>query len=69
MELIYKLMIYDFNHYLMAGHGRAYIIAKEEPKKYREQIMEICRHDYTFDIQCEGSRAWLTRSTKLSRGV
>ncbi|MBR1797747.1 MAG: hypothetical protein IJ757_07035 [Clostridiales bacterium] len=53
----------------MAGHGRAYIIAKEEPKKYREQIMEICRHDYTFDIQCEGSRAWLTRSTKLSRGV
>ena len=53
-------MLYDFEHYLKAGHGRAYIIAKEAPEKYRDAIMSACRKDYTFDIQCEGSRAFLT---------
>ena len=31
---------YDFEHYLMAGHGRAYMIAKADPEKYRQKIME-----------------------------
>ena len=51
---------FDFEHYLRAGHGRAYLMAKEDPEKYREAIMNACRKDYTFDIQCEGSRAFLT---------
>ena len=51
---------YDFNHYLLAGHGRAYIISKENPELYRDRIMSACRKDYTFDMQCEGSRAFLT---------
>ena len=50
----------DFEHYLKAGHGRAYLIAKENPEKYREAILNACRKDYTFDMQCEGSRAFLT---------
>ena len=51
---------YDFNHYLLAGHGRAYIIAKENPERYRDRIMSACRKDYAFDMQCEGSRAFHT---------
>ena len=51
---------YDFNHYLLAGHGRAYIIAKENPERYRDRIISACRKDYAFDMQCEGSRAFHT---------
>lgn len=53
-------MEYGFEHYLLAGHGRAYLIAKQDPEKYRDRILEACRKDYTFDMQCEGSRAFLT---------
>ena len=53
-------MQFDFEHYLKAGHGRAYLIAKEDPGKYREAILKACSKDYTFDMQCEGSRAFLT---------
>ena len=53
-------MQFDFEHYLKAGHGRAYLIAKENPGKYRDAILNACRKDYTFDMQCEGSRAFLT---------
>ena len=53
-------MEYGFEHYLKAGHGRAYLIAKGDPEKYREKILEACRKDYAFDMQCEGSRAFLT---------
>lgn len=53
-------MEYGFEHYLKAGHGRAYLIAKKDPEKYRKKILEACRKDYAFDMQCEGSRAFLT---------
>ena len=53
-------MNYDFEHYLMAGHGRAYVIAKADPERYRDRIMAACRKDYTYDMQSEGSRAFLT---------
>ena len=53
-------MEYDFEHYLMAGHGRAYVIAKADPERYRDRIMAACRNDYTYDMQSEGSRAFLT---------
>lgn len=53
-------MEYDFEHYLLAGHGRAYLMAKQDPEKYRDRILEACRKDYTFDMQCEGSRAFFT---------
>ena len=53
-------MQFDFEHYLKAGHGRAYLMAQKEPEKYREIILKACRKDYTFDMQCEGSRAFFT---------
>ena len=53
-------MKYDFEHYLQAGHGRAYVIARANPERYRDRIMAACRKDYSFDMQCEGSRAFLT---------
>lgn len=53
-------MKYDFEHYLQAGHGRAYVIARADPKRYRDRIMAACRKDYSFDMQSEGSRAFLT---------
>ena len=51
---------YDFDHYLKAGHGRAYLMAKKDPEKYRCEIFEACTKDYSFDLQSEGSRAYLT---------
>ena len=53
-------MKYDFEHYLQAGHGRAYVIARADPERYRDRIMAACRKDYSFDMQSEGSRAFLT---------
>ena len=53
-------MKYDFEHYLQAGHGRAYVIARSDPERYRDRIMAACRKDYSFDMQSEGSRAFLT---------
>ena len=53
-------MKYDFEHYLLAGHGRAYMIAKADPECYRDRILAACMKDYSFDMQCEGSRAFLT---------
>ena len=53
-------MKYDFEHYLQAGHGRAYVIARADPERYRDRIMVACRKDYSFDMQSEGSRAFLT---------
>ena len=53
-------MQFDFEHYLKAGHGRAYLMAEKEPERYREAILNACRKDYTFDMVAEGSRAFLT---------
>ena len=53
-------MKYAFEHYLQAGHGRAYVIARADPERYRDRIMAACRKDYSFDMQSEGSRAFLT---------
>ena len=53
-------MKYAFEHYLQAGHGRAYVIARANPERYRDRIMAACRKDYSFDMQSEGSRAFLT---------
>ena len=52
-------MKYDFEHYLQAGHGRAYVIARADPERYRDRIMAACRKDYAYDMQSEGSRAFL----------
>lgn len=51
---------YGFEHYLKAGHGRAYLMARKDPEKYRDAILKACTADYSFDLQCEGSRAYLT---------
>ena len=32
-------MKYDFEHYLQADHGRAYMIAKADPERYREKMI------------------------------
>jgi hypothetical protein len=52
-------MTYDFEHYLFAGHGRAYMIAKAEPERYRDRILSACKKDFSYDMQSEGSRAFL----------
>ena len=28
---------YDFEHYLLAGHGRAYLMAVDDPEKYKDK--------------------------------
>lgn len=47
----------SFLHYLLAGHGRCFAMLWEDPEQYREQILQACTHDFSFDLQCEGSRA------------
>lgn len=49
----------DFEHLLKAGHGRAYLMARKDPERYRDRILSFCRKDFTFDTVFEGTRAFL----------
>lgn len=48
----------DIDHLLAAGHGRSYQIIKKDPEKYRHKVLELCTYDSSYDLQCEGTRAW-----------
>ena len=50
---------YLFEQYLMAGRGKAYLMATDDPLKYAEVVLEACKRNIAFDIQSEGSRAFL----------
>ena len=44
-------MKYDFEHYLRAGHGRAYLMAKEDPEKYPTRFVTChCTGTTAYDV-------------------
>ena len=49
----------EFHNALLQGRGKCYLAVREDPEKYREEVMWACRELLAFDTQCEGSRAWL----------
>ncbi len=50
---------YLFKQYLMTGRGKAYLMATDDSLKYAEVVLEACKWNIAFDIQSEGSRAFL----------
>ena len=49
----------EFHNALLQGRGKCYLAVREDPEKYREEVLWACRELLAFDTQCEGSRAWL----------
>lgn len=46
----------------MRGQGRCILAAKANPQKYRKIVMWACKHEYSYDTQSEGTRAYTTYS-------
>lgn len=49
----------QFHHALLQGRGTCVLAAREDPEKYREEVLWACRELVSFDTQCEGSRVLL----------
>ena len=48
----------EFNHAMQRGLGRCIPALKENPDRYRGLVLWACKHNLSFDTQCEGTRAW-----------
>lgn len=48
----------DFRQYLLKGRGCCIQAVREDPERYRSEVLWACSHEIAFDAQCEGSRAW-----------
>ena len=46
-----------FKKYLLSGHGKTFILLKENKEEYKDLILEVCFKNTSFDMQTEGSRA------------
>lgn len=51
----------EFHNALLQGRGRCVQAVREDPEKYREEVLWACRELVSFDTQCEGSKAWFIR--------
>ncbi len=50
----------EFKRALRCGLGRCIVELRDtkEPEKYYDLVIWACTHDFAFDAQCEGTRAW-----------
>lgn len=48
----------EFKEALLRGQGRCIQAVQANPDKYYNLILWACRHEISFDAQCEGTRAW-----------
>lgn len=48
----------QFHNALLKGRGQCVLAVREDPEKYREEVMWACRELVSFDTQCEGSKSW-----------
>lgn len=46
-----------FEHYMLAGHGRAFKLLDSCGEEFRELVLYGCLNDISYDMQCEGSRS------------
>ncbi|MBR5949752.1 MAG: hypothetical protein IKZ82_14070 [Clostridia bacterium] len=48
----------EFKHAMLCGLGRCVLACRNEPERYRAEVLWGCTHQLAYDAQCEGSRAW-----------
>lgn len=48
----------QFHNALLQGRGQCVLAVREDPEKYREEVLWACRELVSFDTQCEGSKSW-----------
>ena len=49
----------QFHNALLQGRGTCWLAVRQDPERYREEVLWACRELVAFDTQCEGSRAWM----------
>lgn len=54
-----------FKHYMLAGHGRTFSLLVGNENLFRDIVLYGCLNDFSYDMQCEGSRGWLVYNLAL----
>ena len=49
----------QFHNALLQGRGKCVLAVREDPEKYRQEVLWACRELVSFNTQCEGSKSWL----------
>ena len=44
---------------MLCGLGRCVLACRNDPERYRAEVLWGCTNQLAYDAQCEGSRAWL----------
>ena len=52
------MTITEFHNALLQGRGKCIQAVREDPEKYRDEVLWACRELVSFDTQCEGSKGW-----------
>ena len=52
------MTITEFHNALLQGRGKCVQAVREDPEKYRDEVLWACRELVSFDTQCEGSKSW-----------
>lgn len=47
-----------FEHFMLAGHGRAFELLQGHEEEYRNIVLYGCLNDISFDLQSEGARSF-----------
>ena len=49
----------EFKRAMLCGLGRGILACRNDPERYRAEVLWGCTNQLAYDAQCEGSRAWL----------
>lgn len=49
----------EFKRAMLCGLGRCVLACRNDPERYRAEVLWGCTNQLAYDAQCEGSRAWL----------
>ena len=52
------MTIKEFHNALLQGRGKCVQAVREDPEKYRDEVLWACRELVSFDTQSEGSKSW-----------
>ena len=48
----------EFKEAMLRGLGRCVIAVQQEPEKYRDLVLWVCKRNFAYDAQSEGTRSW-----------
>lgn len=54
-----------FEHYMLAGHGRTFSLLVGNKNLFKDIVLYGCLNDFSYDMQCEGSRGWFVYNLAL----